>query len=348
MISLLIVNYRSAALTAQAIRSARATTKSELQIVVVDNSCDPEEQAKLVGIAEDLDKLVTHDTNRGYAGGINSGREVCDGDVLVVSNPDVTFSDGALDRLADEIDGDVAAAGPALFWDDAYEWLLPPGDLGTAREKIDTILAGRSLPWFEQRDRRRFLQRVKFWSLTKTTETRMLSGAVMAIRVQDFDTIGGFDERFPLYFEEADFLRRISEYRKRIVYVPSARCRHLFNQSASQVAESAAARYAQSELRYLEKWNGPWAARMLKRLEKPLPAFVAPTSNSRAPILRGDFVIEASPLESFSTAAGRFANRSDDFALPPDVLASIRGSTFHLRSLVRATGEVLATVKISA
>jgi hypothetical protein len=175
----------------------------------------------------------------------------------------------------------------------------------------------------------------------------MLSGAVMAIRAKDFDVLDGFDERFPLYFEEADFLRRIAAIRRRIVYVPAARCRHLFNQSAVQVADSAAARYAQSEMRYLEKWNGPWAAQMLKRLEKPMPSFEVgqkPSTSSR----EGEFVIEASPLPSFVTAAGRFTNRRDDLSLPADVLASIRGVPFHVRSIVRRTGEVLATVRISA
>lgn len=343
MISLLVVNYRSAALTAEAIRTARAGTSGALQVVIVDNSCDPAEAERLRGLG---DVLLIAETNRGYAGGVNLGRRSCEGETIVVSNPDVLFSGAAIDCLVDTLRGKVAVAGPALFWDDAHRWMLPPGDLGTAREKLDAILASRSHVWFAQRDRRRFLGRVSFWTLDRTTEVRMLSGAVMAIRARDFDAVGGFDERFPLYFEEADFLRRIAGIRRRIVYVPAARCRHLFNQSAVQVAESAAARYAQSEMRYLEKWNGPWAARMLKRLEKPMPAFeiAAEATSAR----EGDFVIEASPLASFATAAGRFANRSDDLSLPPEVLASIRGVPFHLRSVVRGTGEVLATVRISA
>jgi len=343
MISLLVVNYRSAALAAAAIHSARTTTQAPLQVVVVDNSCDANEAAQLHNLA---DTLVIATTNRGYAGGVNLGRAKCNGDVIVVSNPDVTFSANALDRLAAELRDDVAVAGPALFWDDAQQWMLPPGDLDTGREKLDAIFASRSRAWFEQRDRRRFLQRVKFWSLDRTTNVRMLSGAVMAIRAKDFDMLGGFDERFALYFEETDFLRRISEARKRIVYVPSARCRHIYNQSASQVADAAAARFAESELRYLEKWNGPWAARTLKRLEKPMPAFEMPqrTRDTNA----NAFVIEASPLPSFVTAAGRFTNDANDFSLPPDVLASIKSATLHLRSLDRATGEVLATVRISA
>ncbi len=342
MISLLVVNYRSAALTAEAIRTARESTSTPLQVVVVDNSCDADEAERLRGLS---DALVIAETNRGYAGGVNLGRRSCQGDVIVVSNPDVTFGAGAIERLVEALHGDVAVAGPALFWDEAQQWMLPPGDLGTAREKIDAILASRSPTWFAQRDRRRFLQRVAFWSLDRPSEVRMLSGAVMAIRADAFDAIGGFDERFPLYFEEADFLRRIAAFRRRVLYVPAARCRHLFNQSAGQVAERAAAHYALSEMRYLEKWNGPWAARVLKRLEKPMSALEA---TPRATPIRGDaFVIEASPLPSFVTAAGRFTDRPDDLTLPPDVLASLRGKAFHLRSVVRRTGEVLATVRIS-
>ncbi|HEU4522659.1 MAG TPA: glycosyltransferase, partial [Thermoanaerobaculia bacterium] len=97
MISLLIINYRSAALAVEAIRSARATTAASLQVIVVDNSMDAEEASQLRPHA---DVLVTSSTNRGYAGGINDGRPHCSGEIMVVSNPDVVFLPGALDALA--------------------------------------------------------------------------------------------------------------------------------------------------------------------------------------------------------------------------------------------------------
>src|SRR5215212_10234803 len=251
MISLLIVNYRSAALAAAAIRSARAASREPLQVIVVDNSCDAAEAEALRGIG---DKLVVADTNRGYAG-----------DMIIVANPDVIFAPESIDRLVAPLDGRTAVTGPALFWDDAHEWFLPPGDVHTAWEKLDEVLASRSRAWLAFRDRRRFRGRVRFWRLTQPTPVRTLSGAVMAIRAEDLDDVGGFDERFALYFEETDFLRRIAERRKRIVYVPEAKCRHLYNQSA---AGEAGDRYAQSELRYLEKWNGPAFARFWSAVAK--------------------------------------------------------------------------------
>lgn len=344
MISLLVVNYRSAALAADAIRSARAGTRSPLQVVVVDNSCDAGEAEALRGAG---DTLIVSATNRGYAGAINDGRRACTGETIVIANPDVTFGQKALDTLQDSLrERDAAVAGPALFWDAAQQWMLPPGDLGTGTQKLDEVLASRSRAWFEQRDQRRFRNRIAFWSRQETVETTMLSGAVLAVRTSDFDEAGGFDERFPLYFEETDFLRRIAQARRRIVYVPQARCRHLFNQSAGQVREEAAARYAQSELRYLEKWNGPFAARFLKRIERPLPAYDATPLTGPISLDRDDVVVEASPLPSFATAAGCFP-KTRQVELPPEVRRSLR-SELYLRTVVRDSGEVLATYRISA
>lgn len=340
MISLLVVNYRSAALAADAIRSARAATSAPLQVVVVDNSCDPAEAERLRPIA---DTLVVAEMNRGYAGGINLGRRACESEIIVVTNPDVTFGPQSIDLLSAALDAKTAVAGPALFWDEAHEWMLPPADLNTTAQKVDEVLATRSRNWFEQRDRRRFRARLAFWSRTQTTEVRVLSGAVMAIRAADFDAVDGFDERFRLYFEEVDFLRRIAAHRKRITYVPEARCRHLYNQSAGQDATAAGVLYVESEMRYLEKWSGPFAARFLKRLERGLPQFEAGPFDGAIAIDRDDVIVEASPLPSFATAAGHFP-RGARVVLPEEVLRSLRSDTLWLRVITRS-GDVVATLR---
>lgn len=330
MISLLLVNYRSAALAAEAVRTARATTSSPLQVVIVDNS---NEAAELRAFA---DTVIASETNRGYAGGINLGRPACAGETIVVANPDVKFAPGCIDLLADALRGNIAVAGPALFWDDAHQWHLPPGDRSTTLEKLDQVFASRSPRWFEQRDRRRFLKRVAFWSLKETTDVPMLSGAVMAIRAAALDAVNGFDERFPLYFEENDFLRRLAAIRKRIVYVPQAKARHMYNQSAGQVATEAAAKYGESERKYLEKWSGPFMARLLKKLEQ-VPSPIAVTNRDAAP----DVITEASPSPTFETAAGCFGAAT----IPEETRRTLK-SDFYLRHVTKA-GEIVATYKIS-
>jgi len=326
-ISLLVINFHSASLAADAIRTARAASSRPLQTVVVDNSDDPMEVEALRAIA---DVVIAAPRNLGYAGGINAGRRSCDGEVIVISNPDVRFGDDAIDRLAD---AGAAVAGPALFWDEAHRWMLPPADLQTRSEVIDRVIASRSRTWAGKRDRRRFAARVTFWSLDKPTRVRALSGAVMAVRADALDAAGGFDERFALYFEENDFLRRV---RGDVVYVPAARCRHLYNQSAAGSSE-AAALYAQSELRYLRKWGGHFA----KRFEQHRPDFSAKNrmGESVLPFDRDGVVIEASPLASFETAAGHFGN--DVVDVPDEIWSTYRGEVLYLRAVDRRSGRVL-------
>jgi GT2 family glycosyltransferase len=340
MLSLLLVNYRTAALAIEAIRTARGATASALQVVVVDNSCDP---AEAEALRPHADVLIVSSTNRGYAGAINDGRPKCEGEVLVVCNPDVTFGGGSIDSLAGAIGSGVAVAGPALFWDAGMRWLLPPAERMTATEKLDEVLASRSPAWLRARDRRRIRQRAAFWALQETTRVESISGAVMAIRAADFDR---FDERFALYFEETDFLRRLAERHLAIAYVPSARCRHVYNQSAGQVWPEAAARYLESETKYLAKWNGPFVARLLKSLERPLDR-PQPLPAEAIALPRDGLIVEASPTASFATAAGYIASHGERrVAVPDDIRNSFRGSALYLRAVDPTSGEVLATASV--
>jgi N-acetylglucosaminyl-diphospho-decaprenol L-rhamnosyltransferase len=338
MISLLVVNYRSAPLALEAICSARAATRDPLQVVVVDNSVDSTEADRLRNSA---DILITPSENLGYAGGINAGRPHCRGEVIVISNPDVVFAPASLDELVHALaQPGVAVAGPALYWDDAHAWILPPSELHTAREALDRALASRMRWWAHLRDRRRIAARVRFWSLTQPTEMRALSGAVMAVRASDFDLVGGFDERFQLYFEENDFLRRVADRGKRIVYVPAARCRHLYNQSAGADSDRAAAVYAESELRYLSKWHGAEVARIVKALERPWKTIDAARAVGPVTLSDRDLLVEASPLSSFDTAAGHFPHQPS-VDVPPEVLASYRSGVLYLRAIDRRSLRVI-------
>jgi GT2 family glycosyltransferase len=327
MLSLLLVNYRSASLAIEAIRTARGATAEKLQVVVVDNSCDA---AEADALRPHADVLIVSETNRGYAGAINDGRPRCDGEVIVVCNPDVTFGAGSIEALVQAIGGDVAVAGPALFWDAAMRWFLPPSERMTGMEKLDEVLASRSTAWFRARDRRRIRKRAAFWALRETTRVESISGAVMAIRADDFEP---FDERFALYFEETDFLRRLAERRRAIVYVPSARCRHLYNQSAGQVSAEAAARYLESEMKYLAKWNGPFVARLLKSIEKPMDR-PEPALAAAIDLPRDGLIVEASPMASFATAAGYIPLQGERHVeVPQEVRSSFRGSALYLRAV---------------
>jgi GT2 family glycosyltransferase len=329
--SLLVVNYRTAALAHEAIRTARAASNEPLQVVVVDNSVDAREAEALRDAA---DVLIVAETNLGYGAAINRGRRACDGDVIIVTNPDVRFGESSIDRL---VEGGADVAGPALFWDDAHEWLLPPADVHTTADRLEHAVATRVRSMQHRRDARRIRERIAFWSLTSPARVRAISGAVMAIRTRALDDAGGFDERFRLYFEETDFLRRV---RGEIAYVPTAKCRHLYNQSAGR-SDEAATLYAESEHAFLRKWSGAMMARTIKALERPPQNANLPFIDGPISVEHDDVVIEVSPHRQFETAAGRFAMRGT-VDLPPDVLAAWRGGPLFMRVIDRRSGRVVA------
>ena len=331
-ITLIVVNFRSASLAIDAIASARAATSGPLRVVVVDNSVDPREAEALRPHA---DAILVADHNLGYAAAINRARPHVTTDAMIVANPDVVFGPQSIDRLAEV---EAAVAGPAFFWDDRNEWHLPPAELHTAGEVLDRALASRSRSWMRARDQRRIRARRSFWSLSKTTPVRALSGSILAIRTAAFDAAGGFDERFRLYFEENDFLRRV---KGPVVYVPEVRCRHIYNQSAGSFSE-AQALYTESEEAYRRKWLGSIRAAALRRLEQPLSALEAVETGGDPLPVPPDSYVEASPLPSFDTAAGHFPT-GRTVEVPASIWSAYRGRSLYLRVIDRTSGRVLAT-----
>ena len=337
MISLVVVNYRSAALAAEAIRTARAS--SSLQVIIVDNSCDPDEAKQLRPHA---DVLLTPPSNLGYAGAINLARNHCSGDVLIVTNPDVTFFSGAVERLVQTVrEEGFAVAGPAFYWDEGREWILPPSELPGFMNKLDEALGSRLGSWARLRDRRRFRARLSFWQLRQTTPVAALSGAVMAIDAAAFDRVGGFDERFALYFEENDFLRRVAAGGGRVAYVPAAQCRHVYNQSAATDRDRAAAIYGASEEAYFLKWYGRAAVGALRMIERAQPVPGYPVCGPAWELPRPGLVVEASPLASFATAAGHFP-KTAAVRVPAEVWESYRAEALYLRAVEPESGRVVA------
>ena len=339
-VSLIVVSYRSASLAIEAIRSARAASSDPIQVIAVDNSIDASEAEALRPHAE---VLLAPDQNLGYGAAINRARAKCDGEVLIAANADVIFGANAIDKLANT---DADMAGPALFWDNAFKWFLPPSDLHTTADAIDSAIASRSERWQRSRDRQRIRKRIAFWSLTEPTPVRAISGCVMAIRATAFDRLGGFDERFHLYFEETDFQRRL---RSGIVYVPAARCRHIYNQSAG-VSDFAAAEYGKAEMQYLTKWSGGAITRWIKAFERPRQLTIYAPLEGDVPIDRTGLIVEASPLASFETSAGHFPS-GDSVAIPDEVWRAYRGTVLYIRLIEAATARtirIFAKTKIGA
>lgn len=337
--TLIVVNYRSAVLTKNAIASARRSSPKTLKIVVVDNSVDAAEAARLREAG--ADELLVAERNLGYAAGINFAMDRCE-DLVIVTNPDVVFFADAIDNLLRHLeDRTVGVVGPKFCWDDQGRWLLPPADLPTRWSKQDEMLARRSGIWRALRDRRRFRRRLRFWRRDRAARVRAVSGAVMAFRRSAWGAVGGFDERFQLYFEEVDFMRRLRDARLEVVYEPAALCRHLYSQSAGS-GVTVAQMFARAEVDYFRKWYGERFIDVLRRPLPPHPARIGekmatPVISIPGSLQPSDCVVEISPLDSFDAAAGYFPSERE-VRVPAEILATSPASELHVRVVERRTG----------
>lgn len=346
--SLLIVNFRSAALTIHAIETARKASASPLEVVVVDNSCDEMELEVLH--AADIDHVIVAPSNIGFAAGVNLGLKRCRGETVVISNPDVVFDPSSIDRLSETLDSGATMCGPALYWDRAHEWLLPPSTVPGAWSKLQELAALRMPGLSQSNDRRRIQSRIEFWSLTETTEVEAISGAVICTRTNLLRQFGGFDERFRLYFEEIDLARRIGSDGGSIFYVPGARCRHVYNQSARTV-DTAADLYADSEIEYLRKWSGETIVAMMRHFGRPVSVKTDSVVQAReapidlAPYDLSTVVVELSPLSGFESAAGH-TPRTSSLRVPSEILHGVGDATLFARVIERKTCHVLKSLRL--
>jgi GT2 family glycosyltransferase len=77
-----------------------------------------------------------------------------------------------------------------------------------------------------------------------------LSGACMLARRDALDKVKGFDERYFLYWEDADLCRRLRDAGYHVRYVPGATAIHRVGHSSSSVRASAIRAFHESAYLY--------------------------------------------------------------------------------------------------
>ncbi|MFT3923806.1 MAG: glycosyltransferase family 2 protein [Myxococcales bacterium] len=233
-----IVNYRTAALSIDCLRSlsGEAASMPGLRTVVVDNdSADGSRERIAAAIVDDgftgWAVCIEAPRNGGYAYGNNLPiREALSQarapGLFMLLNPDCQVRPGALSELAAFMDAHprVGIAGSCLenpdgsLWSTAFRFPSVLGELeGGARLGPLTRMLSRWEVPVKMGDR---AERVDW-----------LPGASMMIRRDVFESIGLMDEEFFLYYEETDFCLRAKRAGWPCWYVPDSRVMHIAGQS---------------------------------------------------------------------------------------------------------------------
>jgi GT2 family glycosyltransferase len=231
-IAVLIVSYRCAPLTIACLRALEPERRAlalPLRAIVVDNASGDLpalEQAVREHGWQSWVELLQAPRNGGFAYGNNLGiaHAYATGRprYLHLLNPDAQIRPGAVAELLGFLEAhpEVGIAGSGFEDADGSDWPFAfrfPSLLSELNDGLQFGLATRLLSRWVVARRMHGLAQPVDW----------VSGASMMVRASVFDTIGGLDENFFLYFEETDFCRRARRAAFATWYVPQSRVMHL-------------------------------------------------------------------------------------------------------------------------
>jgi len=262
-VAVVIVNYQSYEELHGCLASIERACGS-VSVVVVDHESDADAANLLSQQFPDV-QLRRVAGNYGFAAGVNNGVRATSSRFLLLLNPDCVLEPEAVCRLAEWLEGhpDVAVAGPRIRNADGT---IQP----SARRFPDftTAVAGRS-SWLTRVlpgnpiSRRNLPARGP--ADTTPVDVDWVSGACMCIRRDAFEAVGGLDEGFFLYWEDADFCRRLKHAGWRTMYIPTAGAVHVGGRSSRHAADASLEAFHRSAYRLYRKHAGP-AAQLLAPL----------------------------------------------------------------------------------
>lgn len=212
VVSVVLVNFRGTDDTIEAIRHLGELDwpRENLEIVVVENGSGDDSAERIRSAAPHV-KLVISKENVGFAGGCNRGVAEASGEFIAFLNndakPDAAWVRTAVQKF-DESENIGAVASRVLDWE---------GNL------VDYI--GSAMTWYGMGYKPFTSQ-----PIPKTPEVPQDvlfgTGAAMFVRRSVFDAVGGFDERYFMFFEDVDLGWRLNLLGWRFAYEPASLAYH--------------------------------------------------------------------------------------------------------------------------
>ncbi|MHA2096966.1 MAG: glycosyltransferase family 2 protein [Candidatus Hodarchaeales archaeon] len=246
-LSIIIVNWNTKKLLVECLDSIYASPpNSEYDIWVVDNSSTDGSPDMMRNRYPEVN-LIDNNENIGFAKANNQAFQKCQGEYILLLNPDTVIKTDAIEKLVHFLNQtpDAGMVGARL--------VNPDKTLQVSAFPVPTL----SKEFWRLFHLDHFVPFANYpmekWDLDSVREVDTLLGACILIRREALGKFGLFDEEYFIYSEEVDLCTRLKKGGWHLYWLPSAVVVHYGAQSTQQVAEEMFLRLYAGKILYFRK-----------------------------------------------------------------------------------------------
>ncbi|MBE9221056.1 glycosyltransferase family 2 protein, partial [Dolichospermum flos-aquae] len=203
-------------------------------------------------------KLIKLPKNVGFGSGNNAGAKVAKGEFIFLLNTDTILESNILPHLIELMseNPDVGIIGPKLlFPDKSFQISFSP------EISIKGEFTARKLHKNAENKNKLHIIEEDFQDIK---EVDIVVGAAFFIRADLFNLLGGFDEKFFMYFEESDLCQRVRNKGYKVLYTPHVSLIHIRGYSVNKISNKMAVEYRRSQIYYYHKHRPMWEILLLR------------------------------------------------------------------------------------
>jgi GT2 family glycosyltransferase len=230
-ITIITVNYNTDNETENLLRSIEKLEKKDfdLKIIIVDNGS---KTLFKLNPQNKKENIIVHrsDKNLGFAGGYNLGMKLAlqqQSDYILIINNDTLVQPDLLKNLINVLDQNpsIGAAVPKIYFAKGHEFHK---DRYRQNELGKVIwYAGGYTDWDNVKSVHHGMDEVDQGQYDKIESTEFATGCCILFKKDVLEKVGLFDERYFLYYEDADLSERVKKAGYKIMYVPQANLIHI-------------------------------------------------------------------------------------------------------------------------
>lgn len=254
-LSICIVAYNNYKDIKNALSSLEKYTSPKLskKIYIVDNGTQISEKSAVENFKAYLSKIrdveyINTGENLGFGKGHNQVLPIIESDYHAIINPDIIFCEDAFSEILKWMDAnpEVGMTIPCIINEMGKKQEVYRREL-TVFDMFNRMFLKEL---FKKRAKKHTMQDMDF---SKTFQVPFGQGSFLVIRSELFKKIGGFDDNFFMYVEDADLCKRVNQVSK-LMYYPGARVIHKW-EKGSHKNRMLLKYHVQSMIYYFRKWG---------------------------------------------------------------------------------------------